>query len=657
MRATLVAAALPLLLNYPPLKSDDDNSCVDLPPEPPSVLDQPVSPPPMSDWTRSARILQPWGPTQFELVRNASRLAPLLGSAYGFNTVILLPAPAHLSYCAADGPCALTAADIAAGVDAFRAAGWRVILYTSFMHLGEAQAWTNGSVNRQHPDWAQRNGSGVAWKFEGSHSPLSPCSEDVLTFTQSYATAQAAALHQPDATMLDNNEFGPLAWGCSNSGCGYEPPCAAAFDKYVRARFNSSMLRSCFGVDISAGPVVPPPISARGSSLHGLWIAWRNRAMALVNRRFGDQLRSGGRRLLTNTAIDWPDWSLAQDLQYAAEDVVLSEVYDSDPMLLHASLSLGVGLSQGRPFWAALYQNEMKAVEMAPGVVRRLLTFAAAHQVAPWLVFESVLLNSSDPRAAALQSTHRWLAGEVASFRGGKMVAPVACMASAATRNSIGHNASKHVAITPSRCLKAAAALGAPVRVVYDGDYRGADEWLDGVSLLVLDGVRCLPSAAAKHIVTWSHAGGTVLASEDSGVCDDLGRPLPAGSTLASQAAAQNAPVQWTNVSSDKATGLIKAHSWLHLAADTRIVVPRRHAKHLVIFVLCSKNGGCLNRRDIVIDAVLDAADHPRSARFTSASTISDVAVSLKATKGGARITVPAGLAAADDFAIVVLLG
>ena len=107
--------------------------------------------------------------------------------------------------------------------------------------------------------------------------------------------------------------------------------------------------------------------------------------------------------------------------------------------------------------------------------MRRLLTFAAAHQVAPWLVFESVLLNSSDPRAAALQSTHRWLAGEAASFRGGKMVAPVACVASAATRNSIGHNASKHVAITPSRCVKAAAALGAPVRVVYDGDYRGID--------------------------------------------------------------------------------------------------------------------------------------------------------------------------------------
>ena len=524
------------------------------------------------------------------------------------------------------------------------------------MHVGEAQAWTNGSVNRQHPDWAQRNGSGVAWQFEGSHSPLSPCSEDVLAFTQSYATTQAAALHQPDATMLDNNEMGPLTWGCSSSGCGYEPPCAAAFDKYVRARFNSSMLRSCFGVDLSAGPVVPPPISAQGSSLHGLWIHFRNRAMALVNRRFGDQLRSSGRRLLTNTAIDWADWSLAQDLQYAAEDVVLSEVYDSDPMLLHASLSLGVGLSQGRPYWAALYQNEMKALEMAPGVVRRLLAFAAAHQVNSWLVFESVLLNSSDPRAAALQSTHRWLAGEAASFRGGKVVAPVACVASAATRNSIGHNASKHVAITPSRCVKAAAALGAPVRVVYDGDYRGTDEWLDGVSLLVLDGVRCLPSAAAQRIVAWSQAGGTVLASEDSGVCDDLGRPLPAGNTLASQAAAQNAAVQWDDVSSDKATGLIKAHSWLHSAADTRIVMPRRHAKHLVIFVLCGKNGGCSDRRDIVIDAVLDTADHPRSARFTSASAISGVAVSLTATKGGARITVPAGPAAADDFAIVVLL-
>ena len=38
---------------------------------------------------------------------------------------------------------------------------------------------------------------------------------------------------------------------------------------------------------------------------------------------------------------------------------MLAEVFDSDPMLLHASLSLGVGLSQGRPYWAALYQIQM----------------------------------------------------------------------------------------------------------------------------------------------------------------------------------------------------------------------------------------------------------------------------------------------------------
>jgi hypothetical protein len=29
---------------------------------------------------------------------------------------------------------------------------------------------------------------------------------------------------------------------------GYEPPCAAAFDAYARARFNASTLRACFGV-------------------------------------------------------------------------------------------------------------------------------------------------------------------------------------------------------------------------------------------------------------------------------------------------------------------------------------------------------------------------------------------------------------------------
>ena len=640
-------------------------------PLPPELLGPPVPPPPATDWTRSASILQPWGPTQFELIRNATWLAPLLASAYRFSAIILLPAPAHLSYCAVDGPCALTAGEIAAGAAAFRAAGWRVIMYTSFMHVGEARSWTNGSVNREHPDWAQRNGSGAAWRFEGSNSPLSPCSEGVLEYTTHYASQQAAAMQGPDATMLDNNELGPIAWGCPNSGCGYEPSCAAAFDTYVRSRFNASTLRSCFGVDDPTQPVAPPPRSALGTPLYGLWVHWRSVAMASLNRRFRRQLGAGGQaRLLANTAIDWPDFSLGQDLQYVAEDVVLSEVYDSDPMRLHGTLSLGVGMAQGRPFWAALYQNQMRAVELDPKTLRRLLTFSAAHQTAPWLVFESVLLNSSDARSVALKATAGWLARETAALQGGSLQAPVACIASAATRSSAWHNQSAGVAITPTHCLALAAELGAPVRVVYDHDYR--DSFLEGVSLLVLDGVRCLPQGAQQRIVAWAQtAGRMVLASDDSGQCDGLGRVLPSRLTLFSQIdGSAHSALTRADINSRSARSLVASHSWLlaSLAADGDwptgrliqrwIVLPYFHPKHVTIFVLCGELRDCglengAAPRNTTLSITLNGSQHATSARLTAVDGGQPLAFKGSARTGQVMVLIEQR---SDDYAVVVTI-
>ena len=309
-----------LLLLLPSRLSEAESGTVPADCFDPLLLPEPVRlpPPPPSDWTWSATVLQPWGPTQYEMVTKASQLAGSLRSVYGFNTLILLPEPAHRSYCAPNSACALTADTIASAVSVYRAAGWRVILYTSYMHCGEAQAWTNGSLNRAHPGWAQRNSSGAPWLFEGDNSPLSPCSAEVLEYTSDYAQAQAASFGAADAVMLDNNEMGPLTWGCASSACGYEPPCAAAFDAFVRARFNASTLRHCFGVEASGGVGVKPPVRSQvGQPIYGLWVHWRAAAMASLMQYFAARLRRpAGRRLLANTAVEWPDFSLATDFQY-----------------------------------------------------------------------------------------------------------------------------------------------------------------------------------------------------------------------------------------------------------------------------------------------------------------------------------------------------
>jgi len=640
-----------------------------LPPEPPIAgLGPPITPPLAGDWTWAATVLQPWGPTQYELVHNATRLAPLLMATYGFNALILLPAPAHLSYCPTGSSCALTAAEIAAGVATFRAAGWRVILYTSFMHCGEARVWTNGSLNAAYPGWAQRNDSGAAWRFEGGNSPLSPCSEPVLEYTTAYAAQQAQALGSIDATMLDNNEMGPLAWGCANSGCGYEPPCAAAFDVYARARFNASTLRDCFDVNNSAldlgGRIQPPPRSQLGQPLYGLWVHWRNVAMASLNRRFAAELRRGGvQRLLANTAVDWPDFSLAQDLQYQAEDVVLSEVYTTDPASLHQTLALGLAVAQGRPFWAALYANQMKAVELPPPLIGRLLTTSAAHQARPWLVFESVLLTpftsggSGDPRAQALQQVQNWLASEDVLLRGGDSIAPVACMASAATRNSAWHQQSLGTAIVPSRCLRTARDLGAPVRVVFDGDYRA--EWLNGVRLLVLDGVHCLPEGTVPRIASWVAGGGTLLVSEDSGFCDGLGRRLPNRYTLIARL---GAAATIANISSSIAASLIRAHAWTVIpdSGNYGIILPYGHTNHLTIFMLCAVADGCPEPGNRGISSLIIPLNVSQQRRGALSARLSAVGatrpLAFTASKDWIRVQVNTTGIVSEDIAVIVTL-
>lgn len=662
-RAAVLAAA-----------SSQDVCFNNLPPEPTSLFapwlptkNRSVARQPHQHWLRSAMILQPWGVTQFELVANATRLAPLLAERFGFNTIILLPAPAHLSYCAIDGPCGLTAEEIAAGADAFRANGWWVIMYTSYMHVGEARVWTNGSLNAAHPSWAQRNASGAPWKFEGANSPLSPCSAQVLNYTINYAVGQYRAMHAPDATMLDNNEMGPLTWGCASSGCGYEPVCADAFNTYARARFNAYILQTCFGISSNL-PIKPPPRSTLGTPLYGLWVHWRNLVMASLNRRFDTALRlsssSGVGQLFANTAIDWPDFSLAQDLQYQSEDAVLTEVYDTDPMSMHFLLSLGAGvaeLSRSKTFIAALYQNQMKAVQLAPQELHQVMLSTIAHHARPWLVFESNMLNMSNPSAKTLQRVHKWLTAEAITLTDGMSVAPVACMSSAATRNfrpAVG------VAITPKRCLRRAAELGAPARVIFEEGYNDENDWLQGIRLLVLDGVRCLPRGAILEIVRWAAAGGSVLMSTDAGQCDGLGRTVPTQDRLSSQLNGLRT-VTIANISSDSAEALLSAESWVS-SSDNHdgtppLVLPYSSASGLTIFVLRGQSQR--NRGNIYADSVNWLLRIPSNntlaptARLTAPGNFSRRLTIFSSGHGIHTVQIPADACACDGFAVIVQSG
>jgi len=376
--------------------------------------------------------------------------------------------------------------------------------------------------------------------------------------------------------------------------------------------------------------------------------------MASLNQRFGNVLRSNGRSLFANTAIDWPDFSLAQDLQYQTEDAVLSEVYDIDPLRMHASFMLGIALAQGRPYIGALYENQMKAVQLPPQTIQQVMVSAAAHRVRPWLVFESNLLNTSDPSAVSLQATHDWLSHEAAFFHNGegKTISPVACIASASTRNSQWNTAaSAGIAITPQRCLQRAVDLNVPARVVYDGDHR--NDWLEGVRLLVLDSVRCLPRRTIQSIVAWaSSSGGKVLASADSGLCDGLGRDLPQPYTLMAQL---GAAATVANLFSSDATTMLRAEAWMAAPpASARIIVPHVFPAHLTVFVLCGEAGGCATTTNFTLEVPCGNST-PKSARLTAVANTTGQVV-MTPTDDGVRLDVHGSGNLPQDFALIVSL-
>jgi hypothetical protein len=235
-------------------------------------------------------------------------------------------------------------------------------------------------------------------------------------------------------------------------------------------------------------------------------------------------------------------------------------------------------------------------------------------------------------------------------------------MASASTRNSAWHtpawqqpganqhDASQDVAITPARCLQRAAELGAPARVVYDLEHRDHSEWLRGVEVLVLDSVRCLPQRTVRSLVAWAAEGGIVLASEDSGLCDGLGRAVPPRHTLASQLGAAGT---WANISSGVAAAVIAARAWMALpSGGQRIVLPYAHEMHITVFVLCAAAGGCSSGTEVRLDVPLNASQVADSARLTAVDAAAPLAAT--ATKHGVSIQIPE--APPDSFAVVLKL-
>lgn len=495
------------------------------PPQPlPPELALPSLPPAGEDWTRTARIIQPWGRTQGDAVVQAQRRAPWLAADFGFDSVIFLPPEAHNAITAKEHW--ITEAEFDVALGEYRKAGFRIILYSSIMHCGHAPVWQEGDLSKSHPEWSQRGPKGETVTIYG-HEWLCP-STGALQFTLDY-TRRIVERYAADAVMLDNNEFfsTPSGLTCHCAGC------RSGFRGYLALRFGESV----FGQ-----PCDETEIPTRSGPLYGLWLDWRNRVWAGAIERFRVELRKAkpGIVVLANTQYLRSSPDLATDLQYGHEDAVLSE---SRNMTLHQmvdKLLLGRALAKDRPLWNYLgtFQDGDFGLMVSPERVSMNVSTAFACQARPWVVYYG-FFEKPEENAASLErmsQTLKWHAAGDGDFCALRPYAPVLLLASTTSRNLRGTRLiPPH--LTPLR------KAGFCVRLVDERTL--PDETPDGCRVLLIETAPCMSRETVAAIAAFVQNGGRLIASADTGLYDEIGRPSPR-SPLWSELGLDRAPIEPT---------------------------------------------------------------------------------------------------------------
>ncbi len=475
----------------------------------PLPLDIPI--PPLSPnglgWTPSAVIMQPWGRTEWDAIVHAAERAPWLAKAFGFNTMIVLPPAAHN---AITPPAEhITEEEFGRALGIYRANGFKIIIYSSIMHCGHDPIWQSGTLEKTHPEWAQRGPKGEPVRIYGADW-LCP-STGALGFTLDY-TAGLVRRWRPDLIMLDNSEFFETPSGVT---C-YCDGCQAGFRKYVKERF---------GAAIDGRPTASLRIPTEPGFLHDVWLAFRNRVWGEANETFRRELRKVRPDIvvMSNTQYLREKPDLATDLIYDHEDALISESVGMTMDNMINKLLLGRALAKGKPLWNYLgtFQEKDNTLFVSPDAVAMNVSTAFACGARPWVVYYgfSEKAEANKPSLERLASVMAW--HNARGVETGRLTpfAPVLSLVSLGSRNY--------------RLAKIVPGHLAPLR------RRGITSWIieekaleQGISascrVLILEDVPCLSDRAAAAIAEFVKAGGTVIGSPGSATADELGRARPA---------------------------------------------------------------------------------------------------------------------------------
>jgi len=466
---------------------------------------------PMRGWPGLARIVQPWGYSQAIAVKAHATWAAKLSREFGFNTIIMLPPNAHNAITAdrSDKNAAMRITDqaFADALKAYRAHGFRIILYTSIMHCGHDTVWESGQLARDHPDWRQVDADGAPIVVYGQ--PWLCPSTPALDYTIDY-TRRLIQRWNPDAVMLDNNEFLHTSKGKPTCHCA---SCQQGFREYVAARFGAGRARRLLSVTDPKSLRIP---TCEGS-LFRVWVHWRNRVWAEATGKFRAALRRNrpGLVLLANTQYLYPSWLLATDLQYAQEDAVLSESVGLDAAGMSAKMLLGQALARSRPLWNYLgtFGRKDHRQLRPPETIASISAASLANGARPWIVFYGFERPSPslDTLGRHMRLAKRW----IEASRRARRWANAALLFSLRQRNHLNRPLlPAHLSV-----LRRAQIQVEPLR---DVDLPALN--LARYKVVIADGIACLADDEGQVLAEWVRQGGTLLATPDTGWYDPIGR-------------------------------------------------------------------------------------------------------------------------------------
>jgi len=466
------------------------------------------------EWTNDARIVQPWGKTQWDAVVRAAERAPWLARRFGFNTMIVLPPEAHNAI----SPPAehITEEQFGRALEIYRANGFRIIMYTSIMHCGHAPVWQDGTLEKTHPEWSQRGPKGEPIRIYGRNW-LCP-SSGAFPYTLDY-TLDLVRRYCPDLVMLDNSEFfaTPSGVSCYCSGCQVE------FRRYLRQRFG----------ELVAGRATDTiEIPTENGFLYDLWVSWRNRVWGEAHETFRRELRKvkPDLVLMSNTQYLRQAPDLATDLIYDHEDALISESVGMTMDGMIDKLLLGRALARGKPLWNYLgtFQAEDFNLLVPPESIAMNISTAFACGARPWIVYRGFYEKPAENRASLdrMASVMAWHNAQGFGNRESTphvpaRLTPYAPVLSLVSLNSRNYRFSRLIPdhLTPLR-------------------HQGVCSWIieeraieEGVPescrVLLVEDAPCLSDRAVRAMADFIQSGGRVIASPNTAWYDDFGRLRP----------------------------------------------------------------------------------------------------------------------------------